>query len=72
MGLFSPIWAFFAEMGLQNGPKSATGDELGATTGRQTATRAERIASSPPEGDFYASWGPTAGDALNATISTVS
>mgnify|MGYP006961249971 CR=1 FL=1 len=47
----------FAEIGLQSGPISAPGGELGATTGRKTAPSAECIAGSPPGGDFYASWG---------------
>ena len=55
----------FAEIGLQSGPISAPGGELGATTGRKTAPGAECIAGSPPGGDFYASWGATAGDALS-------
>ena len=47
----------FAEIGLQSGPISAPGDELGATTGRKTAPSADCIAGSPPGGDFYVSGG---------------
>ena len=66
---YGPILAhmgrLFAEIGLQSGPISVPGGELGATTGRKTAPSADCIAGSPPGGDFYASWGgPTAGDAL--------
>ena len=58
---YGPILAhmgrLFAEIGLQSGPISAPGGELGATTGRKTAPSADCIAGSPPGGDFYASWG---------------
>ena len=58
---YGPILAhmgrLFAEIGLQSGPISAPGGELGATTGRKTAPSADCVAGSPQAAHLDAPWG---------------
>ena len=54
---YGPILAHMGLFRRNGASKVGQNRRLGATTGRKTAPSAERIAGSPPGGDFYASWG---------------